>query len=67
MCSLTQVVYYERNIGPIHTREEKPNLVHINRKDQGFDGKLVQMYLSKYPSELTKLDKKLVKIGHKFT
>ena len=28
MCSLTQVVYYERNIGLIHTREEKPNLLY---------------------------------------
>lgn len=28
MCGLTQVVYYERNIGLIHTREEKPNLAY---------------------------------------
>ena len=27
MCSLSQVVYYERNIGLIHTTEEKPVLV----------------------------------------
>lgn len=66
MCSLTQVFYYERNISLILTREEKPNLC-INRKDQGFDGKLIQIYLSTYPSELTKFDKKQVKIGHKFT
>ena len=28
MCSLTQVVYCERNVGLIHTGEEKPNLVY---------------------------------------
>ena len=35
--------------------------------DQVFDEKLNQIYLSTYLSELTRLDKKHVKIDHKFT
>ena len=39
----------------------------MNRTDQVFNGTLIQIYLLAYPSELTRVDKKHVQIGRKFT